>query len=90
MKKVVHDSRARLRALRSFLLSLGMPSETFEVSDVKGDGTVFVRLRSGKGESSLGLAKTLEGAFSRLGLPYEMPTMTQFRFELERFSPETV
>lgn len=90
MKKTVHDSRARLRALRSFLLTLGMSPAAFEVSDVKGDGTVFVRFRSVDGESSNELGERFQEALEGHGLPYMMPEVTKFRIELARFSPETV
>lgn len=81
-----------MKSLEAFI----MPAVThwrfaFEISDVKSDGTVFVRFRSTANQSSISLAEAFRDALSGLGMLFEQTDDNKFRLALDQFSfSETV
>ncbi len=91
MKKVVHDSKARTKALVQFILENATGHRTsFEVSDVKGDGTVFVRFRSSPHDPAIVLAETFSRALNAQNLQFVQTEDTKFRLALDQFSSGSV
>jgi|SRR6478609_1046831 len=93
MRTAVHNSRAKLRALEGFiaraLSHVTGDRAAFELSDVKGDGTVFVRFRSTDKVSSIFLAETFRDALNGLSIQFEQTDDTKFRASLDAFTPYT-
>lgn len=91
MKKVVHDSKARTKALVQFILANATGHRTsFEVSDVKADGTVFVRFRSSPHVPAIVLAESFRDALNGLKLQFVQTEDTKFRLALDQFSSGSV
>jgi hypothetical protein len=91
VKKVhVTGVKARTRALVQFILANVTGHRTsFEVSDVKGDGTVFVRFRSTPHDPATHLAEAFREALVGRGIQFYRTEDTKFRFALVNFSPDT-
>jgi hypothetical protein len=93
MRTAVHNARAKLRALEGFVARsvqhLTGDRNAFQLSDVKGDGTVFVRFRSTDKVSSINLAETFRDALNGLSIRFEQTDDTKFRASLDAFVPYT-
>lgn len=86
MKKVVHNAKARTKALEAFILENVTGHRTsFEVSDVKQDGTVFVRFRSSPHTPAIVLAESFSGSLGARGLQFVQTDDTKFRLALDQF-----
>lgn len=91
MKTVVHNSKARTQALVAFILgNVTGHRSAFEVSDVKGDGTVFVRFRSSPHEPAITLAEAFRDALGGSGLLFVQTEDTKFRLALDQFASGSV
>lgn len=91
MKKVVHNSKALTQALTQFILANATGHRTsFEVSDVKQDGTVFVRFRSSPHEPAIFLAEQFRNALNARGLLFVQTEDTKFRLALDQFTSGSV
>jgi hypothetical protein len=91
MKKMVHDSKARTKALVQFILANACGHRTsFEVSDVKSDGTVFVRFRSSPHDPAVFLAEEFSRALNAQGLQFVQTEDTKFRLALDQFASGSV
>ncbi len=91
MKKTFHGSAAQLRDLTGFILDRVVGSRTsFEVSDVKRDGTVFVRFRSGQGHSATYLIDNFVIALNRHAVAHALPDENKVRLSLKAFAAREV
>jgi hypothetical protein len=87
---MVHHSNARIQNLTKFILhNVADYKSHFEVSDVKQDGTVFVRFKSVEAGTYRGTASELAGRFFR-ALTEARYTFVQvdvgkFRLPLDQF-----
>ena len=90
MRTVVHNAKAKSRALEGFIARsishLTSNHAAFQLSDVKGDGTVFVRFRSTDEVSSIRLAETFRDALNGLSIRFEQTDDTRFRALLDAFT----
>lgn len=88
MKTQVFASKARIKTLERFLFDevIERP-QAFEVSDVKGDGTVFVRFRSVTEASATACAKSFREACEGRGILYTQTEENKFRLALDQFHP---
>jgi hypothetical protein len=74
-----------VKALEAFLLDQVTPHRaSLDVSSVKSDGTVFVKLRSTANGSSMELMKSLERAFCGHGIQSTKVTDNQVRLSIEQ------
>lgn len=91
MRKTVHNSKALAKALEAFILANVTGHRTsFDVSDVKQDGTVFVRFRSTPHDPAIFLAETFRDALSGRGLQFVQTEDTKFRLALDQFTSGSV
>lgn len=91
MKPLVHGSKARTKALVRFILdNVSGHRTSFEVSPVKGDGTVFVRFRSSPHDPAIFLAEAFRDALGGHGLRFVQTEDTKFRLALDQFSSGSV
>lgn len=92
MKKVVHGSKARTKALEQFILSNVVGHRTaFEVSDVKADGTVFIRFRSYMDWSAMYLTSCFTQSLTRAGhLTFTQTDDNKVRLDLAHFPTGSV
>lgn len=85
MKRTIHNAKARVKALETFLLENVTGHRTsLDVSGVKSDGTVFVRLRSTPHGSSMELMKSLERALGGHGIQSTKVADNQVRLSIEQ------
>lgn len=82
---MVHDSKARLRVLNAFIRD-AVPGATVEVSDVKRDGTVFVRFKSGRGSPCDHAVATFVQALRNNGHAFVPHDENQIRLPLQQFA----
>lgn len=83
---MVHNSKAKIEALVTFVKeATSAPNNSFEVSDVKQDGSVFVRFRSSDTRSASDYADTMNVALTRAGRPFEQTTDVRLRVPLDGF-----
>ena len=83
---MVHNSKARTRALISFLLEEVIENQqAYEVSDVKQNGTVFVRFRSVTEAAATASACAFQDALEAFGARFQRPEEHKFRLALEQF-----
>lgn len=88
MKTMVPFANAKLAALKQFILDEVLANkQCFEVSDVKGDGTVFVRFRSVTEASASTLAQSFCEAFDAHDVQFTQPEDCKFRLPLCQFEP---
>jgi len=86
MKTMVHNSKALTKALAAFITdNIGIPSGAFEVSDVKQDGTVFVKFRSYRDWPASMLAQDFAGGLTNHAKLFVQTTNVQFRLALDQF-----
>lgn len=91
MKRTVHNSKALTKALIDFILANATGHRTsFEVSDVKQDGTVFVRFRSSPHDPAICLAESFRDALNARGLLFVQTEDTKFRLALDQFTTGSV
>jgi hypothetical protein len=91
MKRTVHNSKALIKVLIDFILANVTGHRTsFEVSDVKRDGTVFVRFRSSPHDPAIYLAEAFRDALSGRGLQFVQTEDTKFRLALDQFASGSV
>lgn len=85
---MVHHSKARIATLREFIGEFADPTITLghEVSDVKADGTVFVRFRSTTESAARHSADALAEAFDDHLVVYERIEDFKFRLKIDQFS----
>jgi len=83
---MVHNSTARSHSLNSFILDEVIENkQAFEVSDVKRDGSVFVRFRSVTEACATACAKSFKEALENYGFNYTQTDDNKFRLPLEQF-----
>lgn len=83
---MVHDSHRLLTALDAFIRERVTPNRhAYEVSDVKSDGTVFIKFRSAGDMSADGHATVFTQALSTKAYLFTRPTAVQFRLALDQF-----
>lgn len=83
---MVANVKVRTSSLKSFIVeATGAPTECIKVSDVKGDRTVFVRLRSSAMVSAFEFLRRFCEALDVKGLDYENVGETQVRLSIEQF-----
>jgi hypothetical protein len=86
MKKTVHNAKSLTKALVSFILENATGHRTsFDVSDVKGDGTVFVRFRSSPHDPAVVLAEGFSRALNARNMAFVQTDDNKFRLPLEQF-----
>ena len=91
VKKMVHNSKAHTKALVQFILANATGHRTsFEVSDVKSDGTVFVRFRSSPYDPAIFIAEEFSKALNAQNLQFVQTEDTKFRLALDQFSSGSV
>lgn len=91
VKRVVHDCRARAKALAQFIIERADCHRTsFELSDVKGDGTVFVRFRSSTQAPAIVHAESFRDALNAGGILFDQTEDTKFRLALDQFASGSV
>ncbi len=83
---MVPHGKARLKALEQFILANAtVYSSAFEISDVKGDGTVFVRFRSSPVYSAISIAEAFRDALNGHKLQFVQTDDNKFRLALDQF-----
>lgn len=83
---MVHNSKARLASLRAFLLTqVTVPSECFEVSDVKADDTVIVRFKSSSRCSAREFLAEFNSVMELTGRTCYGHGEDRLRFKLDQF-----
>lgn len=83
---MIHDSRRLVQNLIDFISANVTPHGTaFDVSGVKGDGTVAVRFRSSIVESSNELAYRFGAALNARKLQFVQTDDCKFRLALAQF-----
>jgi hypothetical protein len=88
---MVHHSSARINALINFIIEhTKTDKSTFQVSDVKRDGTVFVKFRSSSTIPALFLAECFNRALWSANMQFTQTTDVQFRLSLDQFCGEKV
>jgi ribosome-interacting GTPase 1 len=89
-KEFVHDSKRKLAELNDFvqntLTACAEGNIQFQISDVKGDGTVFVRFRGTPKVSTSELSKALQDALQGCQVPFTVPAENQVRLAIEAFN----
>ena len=80
---MVHDSKLRLRCLNSMLAD-ALPGGSFEVSGVKADNTVFIRVTSTTMMTATHAAFELIATFNALGYKFVQTADNKFRIPLEQ------
>lgn len=91
MKRTVHNSKALTKTLVDFILANVTRHRTsFEVSDVKRDGTVFVRFRSSPRDPAICLAESFCDALNARGFFFVQTDDTKFRMALDQFALDSV
>lgn len=91
MKTVVHGAKARTTTLVRFIMeNVTNRRSAFEVSDVKSDGTVFVKFRSSPVDSASDLTRRFRVSLEGTNRRFEAVSTTQVRLALDQFSHETV
>ena len=86
MKTMVHNNKALTKTLEAFIIdNLGIPTGAFEVSDVKQDGTVFVKFRSYRDWPASMLAQDFAGGMTNHAKLFAQTTHVQFRLALDQF-----
>lgn len=91
MRKVVHNSKALTKALEAFILARVTGHRTsFEVSDVKADGTVFVKFRSSPVDSATDHARRFRESLEGTNRPYVQTQECIVRLALNLFSSGSV
>lgn len=83
---MVHNSKALLKSLESFILqNVVAQRSAFDVSGVKADGTVFVRFRSTDTASATQLAFDFIDHLSRRRARYTQTDDHKFRLPIDQF-----
>lgn len=86
MKIMVPNSKERMHALEVFIFHhVTIAWSCFEVSDVKKDGTVFVKFRSGPGATASELSRRFSKALLDTGYQFVQPEDVKFRLPLTQF-----
>ncbi len=86
---MVHHAKARTQALSKFILDNVVGHKTaFEISDVKQDGTVFVKFRSYMEWPAMSLASDFNRALCRSNLLFTQTSDKQIRLALDQFAHE--
>lgn len=86
MKKMVHNAKALTKALEAFVLeNVSGHRTSFQVSDPKSDGTVFVRFRSSPCDPAVVLAGGFSRALSARNLAFVQTEDNKFRLPLAQF-----
>jgi hypothetical protein len=83
---MVADSRKRTRALEQFIVfHMEIPKSLFEVSDVKRDGTVFVKFRSSDFAPAMTLTENFGEALRYANKDFVQTDDNKIRLALEQF-----
>jgi hypothetical protein len=83
---MVPNSHERLHALDVFIFHhVTINWSLFEVSNVKKDGTVFVKFKSGVRVSASELSKLFLRALESTGYSYTQPDDVKFRLPITQF-----
>lgn len=83
---MVHNSKARVQALATFIMDAVIGHRTaFDVSDVKQDGTVFVKFRSYMSWSSATLSRDFNRALHGAQKKFTQTDDRTFRLALDQF-----
>ena len=83
---MVADSRKRTKALEQFIVfHMEIPKSLFEVSDVKRDGTVFVKFRSSDYADAMTLTESFGQALQYAKKDYVQTDDNKVRLALEQF-----
>jgi hypothetical protein len=83
---MVHNSKARISNLKDFIQMKVCPQlALFEVSDVKQDGTVTVKFRSGTNVAATELARRFIEMMEVTSRRFYGVSEVQFRFALDQF-----
>ena len=87
MMKHKHNGKARLKALTALILEQVTGHRTsFEISDIKADGTVFVRFRSSPVDPASFLVGEFTSFLEARGVTYTRPDDTRFRFAIDELA----
>lgn len=86
----LHNSRALLAKLVNFLGGLTLPIGKYEVSDLKADGTVFIRCMSNHSVSAECAALVLLMGLTSRKLKFAQTDKFKFRLALDQFLNERV
>ena len=83
---MVHDSKRLIRTFIDFVsANVSGHRTSFEVSDVKRDGTICVRFRSSPVDSSLELASRFAAAMTQATKDFVQTDDNKFRLALDQF-----
>lgn len=83
---MVHNSKQRVKALEDFIYANVIGHRTaFQVSDVKQDGTVFVRFRSAHIWSAMDITRSFTQELTRLGKAFVQTDDNKVRLALDQF-----
>lgn len=83
---MVHNSKARIKALEQFIIqNVCEERSSFEVSDVKRDGTVFVRFRSITEVSATHAMTAFQDAMNESKKDYVITDVNKVRLPLAQF-----
>ncbi len=82
---VVHNSNARIQNLELLINMEGVPRRSFQVSDVKQDGMVFVKFKSDDDATSAERACHFTALMCRLGKEFMQVDDRMFRLALSQF-----
>jgi hypothetical protein len=86
MKAMVHNSKARVRTLAEFIMENVCGHHTsFEISDIKQDGTVFVKFRSSTTDPAIMLANGFAEALNAGDRSFARTEECKFRLALDQF-----
>jgi hypothetical protein len=83
---MVHNSKALIAALANFIVfHLEMSKSLFEISDVKRDGTVFVKFRSDDAAAAATYTESFGQALQFAKKDYVQTDDNKVRLSLEQF-----
>jgi hypothetical protein len=83
---MVHHSKSRIQHLTQFIIAnVAAATNAFVISDVKQDGTVFVKFRSAGDRSGMDLAQEFNAALWRGQLKFTQLDDRTIRLALDQF-----